>query len=234
MRNSSTRFGRFGRFGISALVLPAVLLGLASSESWAQRSIDANPPEPPPAAAAPDLPVETGPAPAPEVVPDTPAARAKILAELYGKLAAASDTDSAKPIADAIERVWLFSGSDTTDLLMQRATQAVNDKTLDLALVLLNAVVELQPDYAEGWNRRAYVYFLQNEMQRSLGDLRRALALEPMHFRALEGLANILRQEGSKKTSLEALKKLLEVNPNAPGVKQAIEELTREVEGQGI
>ena len=234
MRKRSNRFGRFGRFGISALILPAVLMGLASSPSRAQRSIDVNPPEPPPAAAAPDVPVQTGPAPAPEVVPDTPAARAKILAELYGKLAGASDTDSAKPIADAIERVWMFSGSDTTDLLMQRATQAVNDKRLDLALTLLSAVVELQPDYAEGWNRRAYVYFLQNEMQRSLGDLRRALALEPMHFRALEGLANILRQEGSKKTALEALKKLLEVNPNAPGVKQAIEELTREVEGQGI
>jgi tetratricopeptide (TPR) repeat protein len=166
--------------------------------------------------------------------PSDPQARAKILSELYEQLAKSADTATAAPIAEAIQRVWIFSGSDTTDLLMMRAQKAIGEKKLDLALTMLDAIVELQPDFAEGWNRRAYVYFLKDDYERALGDIRRTLALEPKHFKALEGMANILRQLNNKKTALEALKKLQEIHPHADGVKTAIEELSREVEGQGI
>ena len=94
--------------------------------------------------------------------------------------------------------------------------------------------MELAPDYAEGWNRRAYVYFLKNDYERALGDLRRALALEPNHFKALEGLARILRDIGQKKSALQAYKQLLTINPFLAGAKEAVDELTVEVEGQGI
>ena len=69
----------------------------------------------------------------------------------------------------------------------------------ELALKLLDAVVELAPDYAEGWNRRAYVHYMQSDYERAMGDLRRVLALEPNHFKALDGLAQILREIGEKK-----------------------------------
>jgi tetratricopeptide (TPR) repeat protein len=166
--------------------------------------------------------------------PSDPQARAKILSDLYEQLAKSPNAATAAPIAEAIQRVWIFSGSDTTDLLMMRAQKAISEKKLDLALTMLNSIVELQPDFAEGWNRRAYVYFLKDDYERALGDIRRTLALEPKHFKALEGMANILRQLNNKKTALEALKKLLEIHPHADGIKTAIDELTREVEGQGI
>jgi tetratricopeptide (TPR) repeat protein len=95
-------------------------------------------------------------------------------------------------------------------------------------------LLELQPDFAEGWNRRAYVLYLQNEPQRALGDIRRTLALEPRHLKALEGMAQILRELGEKKAALAAYQNLLKLNPHADGVASAIEELTRDVEGQGI
>jgi cytochrome c-type biogenesis protein CcmH/NrfG len=92
----------------------------------------------------------------------------------------------------------------------------------------------LAPDYAEGWNRRAYVYFLQNNFESAVGDLRRALALEPNHFKALEGLARILRDTGQKKAALQAYKQILKINPYQEGAKEAVDELSVEVEGQGI
>lgn len=99
---------------------------------------------------------------------------------------------------------------------------------------LLNAAVELQPDFAEAWNRRAYLYFLDNDFKRALGDLRRVLALEPRHFKALEGLGNLLQHLGEKKAALEAYESVLQVNPNAPDAKKARDDLQIEIEGQGI
>jgi tetratricopeptide (TPR) repeat protein len=98
----------------------------------------------------------------------------------------------------------------------------------------LDAVTELAPDYAEGWNQRAYVEYMDNNYDAAVGDLRRALALEPNHFKALEGLARILRETGQKKAALQAYKQILKINPFQEGAKEAIDELSVEVEGQGI
>lgn len=156
------------------------------------------------------------------------------LEELFAQLAKSPDPERANAIAKAIERLWLYSNSDTISVLMARSTKAIDEKRTELALRLLDAVVELAPDYAEGWNRRAYVYFLQDRYGSALGDLRRTLALEPKHFRALLGLAQILNDYGQKKSALKAYQELLRIHPHASGAKEAVERLSVEVEGQGI
>jgi tetratricopeptide (TPR) repeat protein len=163
-----------------------------------------------------------------------PEDRDSLLAELYTHLAQAQDATQAAPIAEAIEGLWQQSGSDTIGLLMSRSAKAIEDKNNDLALQFLDAVTELAPDYAEGWNRRAYVQFLQDNYEGAVGDLRRALALDPNHFKALEGLARILRETGQKKSALQAYKEILKINPYQSGAKEAVDELSVEVEGQGI
>ena len=117
---------------------------------------------------------------------------------------------------------------------MERSIKAMSDKKVELALKLLDHVVELAPDFTEAWNRRAYVHFTQNDIERALGDLRRTLALDPHHFKALDGLGQILREIGQKKAALKAFKQLLDVHPYWSGAKQAVDELEREVDGQGI
>ena len=167
-------------------------------------------------------------------LPKTPAERERMLADLYALLATADDEDSAKAVSEAIERIWAHSGSATIDVLMERASKALATKNYDLAVKLLDYAVDLAPDYAEAWNRRAYVHFMREDIERALGDLRRTLALDPSHFKALEGLAQILKEIGQKKAALKAFKQLLDVHPYTAGAKQALDELEREVEGQGI
>lgn len=170
----------------------------------------------------------------PGVAPGSPAEREKVLADLYARLATAPDAETAAPIADALERVWSNSGSPTADLLVQRATALAQQNRQDLALKLLTTAVELQPDHVEAWSRRAYLFYLMNDTKRALGDLRRVLALEPNHFKALEGLASILQNAGEKSAALKAYESLLKVHPQMPGAKEARDELRRAVEGQGI
>jgi tetratricopeptide (TPR) repeat protein len=218
---------------VRAALLIALLFALAGSgDLWAQ---GASPEKP---GRKSDAPQSKGvPPPSRQRaagLPKTPAERDKMLSDLYALLATADSEDSAKAVAEAIERIWQHSGSPSIDLLMDRAMHAVADEKLDLAMRLLDHVVALAPDFTEGWNRRAYVYFMRSDIERALGDLRRALALDPNHFKALEGLGQILREIGQKKAALEAFRRLLSVHPYWPGAQQAVDELEREVDGQGI
>lgn len=184
--------------------------------------------------AAPSQPAPARQAALIDKLPETAADKAKLLADLYARLQTADDEAAAKPIAHAIERLWQMSGSDTVALLMQRALKSAQQKKFDLARTFLDTVVDLAPDYPEGFFQRANLHASQNNYQAAVGDLRRVLALEPNHYRALERLAQIWRETGNKKGAFRVVQQLLEVNPNASGAKEVFEELKKEVEGQGI
>lgn len=160
--------------------------------------------------------------------------RAELLEELYKRLAAAGEAESAAVLEKAIEGVWLRSGSDTIDLLMERAAQLQQSGDVGLALRVLASVTELEPEYAEGWNRRAFVFFSEGDYARALQDLQRTLRVDQRHFQAISGLATILRELGDNASALKAYRKALEIHPFLESARKAVDELEREVEGQGI
>ena len=165
---------------------------------------------------------------------DSVADRNKILTELYTFLRKAEDAPSAALVAKAIEKFWLRSGSATVDLLMSRVGQLMGEENFDVALNLLNSVVEIAPGYSEGWNRRAALYFVKKDFARSLDDLRHVLAIDPLHFKAIQGLGMLMQELGDKKAALQAFRHALDVYPQLEDVRQFEKELAREVEGQGI
>ncbi len=165
---------------------------------------------------------------------EQPGQRAKVLEQLYDELGRAKDATEAAPVAEVIEQVWNSSGSPTIDLLMSRARTFISDSDLDLAAQVLDDVVELAPEDAEGWHQRAMVHFLQQDYVQATSDLKRALLLDPQHYKALYGLGNVLIELGDKKGALEAFRKALKVNPFLDSARQRVDELKREVEGQDI
>jgi tetratricopeptide (TPR) repeat protein len=153
---------------------------------------------------------------------------------LFGALKVAPDDASAKEIEQRIWARWLVSASDTTNLLMSRAKTAIDEKELDLALRLLDVVVELDPRYVEGWNRRATVHYMRKEFGQSMTDIRRVLALEPRHFAALTGLGLILREVGDEKEALAAFRKALAINPHLEKVQDMVKTLSEKIDGRDI
>ena len=160
--------------------------------------------------------------------------RIKNLDFLFEALKAAPDADAAKLVEGRIWALWLASGSDTADLLMTRVKTAQDAKDNKLAVELLDAVLELKPDYVEGWNRRATIHFANKEFGKSLGDLRQVLAREPRHFGALTGLGVIMQEFGEDKLALEAFRKALAVNPHLQKVPDFVKSLIEKVEGRDI
>lgn len=153
---------------------------------------------------------------------------------LFGALKAAPDDDSAKSVEDRIWAQWFASGSDTANLLMNRVKQAVDGNDLDLAIRLLDAIVEIRPKYIEAWNRRATVFFLKKDYASSLADLRRVLALEPRHFGALAGLGMIMQEIGDDKRALDAYRRAAAIHPHLKGMADKIRSLTEKVDGRDI
>src|SRR5437764_14652833 len=90
----------------------------------------------------------------PDKLPRAPRGdRFKNLDFLFEALKAAPDADSAKLVEGRIWALWIASGSDTADLLMTRVKTATDEKDTALALQLLDALIDLKPDYIEARNR---------------------------------------------------------------------------------
>ena len=167
-------------------------------------------------------------------IPDGAKDRRELLGELYGRLSRSEDSESSKVVATAIEKLWLYSGSDTVDLLMSRVGTLMDKEEFDVALQILDSVVEIAPEYPEGWNRRAAVFFLKKDYGKSLESLRNALAIDPSHYKAIQGLGLLMQEMGEKAAALRAYREALKVYPHMDDVRQSEQELAREVEGQGI
>ncbi len=170
------------------------------------------------------------PAKLPRVSPD----KTSNLDFLFGALKAAPDEASAKAVEAKIWSVWSTTTSDTAALLMQRVKVAIDNKRMDVALKLLDAVVKLRPDYIEAWNRRATLYYLQNDYTRSMSDIREVLIREPRHFGALAGLGMIMQEVGDDKHALDAFRKALAINPHLENVPEFIKSLSEKIEGRDI
>lgn len=215
---------------------------LLKTQPFPEKQVPAQPPPPP--SQKREMPPPTAPAPRtaeqgdPGMMglpwPKSPEEASKTLSNLYAFLATTDDHRLGGEIGASIERLWRLSGGDTVNLLIDRAELFSSKNENDKALPLLDAAVDLAPDYAEAWSHRAYIEYRLNNYPAALGDLRRALALDPNHFRALDGMAKILTQMGEKKAALEAYDQLLKIHPNIEGAETARDELKKAVEGQGI
>ena len=171
---------------------------------------------------------------APAKLPRVPADKTRGLDFLFGALKAAPDEASAKHVEARIWAIWLQTPSDTVALLMTRAKVAMAAQNSDVALQLLDAVIRLRPDYVEGWNRRATLYYLRNDYAHSLADIEQVLAREPRHFGALAGLGMIMQDLGDEKRALDAFRKALAVNPHIDKVPELVKTLSEKVEGRDI
>ncbi len=158
--------------------------------------------------------------------------RAKLDA-LFDQLAQA-DNPGWENVQNDIWAQWSHSGSPAMDLLLARAESAMQTGQHELALLFLNDLTRLAPDFAEGWNKRATVYFLLEEYGRSVADIQRTLALEQRHFGALSGLGIILEQVGDKKGAMRAYRRGLEIHPNLPGAIEGVERLAPDVDGREL
>jgi len=125
----------------------------------------------------------------------------------------------------AIWAVWSRSDDPEVDRLFARGVAEMESREFTSAIATFTRIIELKPEFAEGWNKRATVYFLAGDYRRSLADCDEVIRRNPYHFGALSGYGQIYLRLDQYDKSLEYFRRALAVNPNLEGVRAMIDAL---------
>lgn len=154
--------------------------------------------------------------------------------KLFAQLAKAESSEEAKPIEARLTALFKVSNSPSVDLLMSRASAALQAADHDTARKLIDAVTKVAPKYAEGWRQRAQLQAAAGEDAAAMISLQKAVQLNPRHFAALSDLAGMLEDYGDKPGALKLYRRILALDPQMEGVARHEKALEKDVEGQGI
>ena len=123
----------------------------------------------------------------------------------------------------AIWQVWSRSGDQATDRLFERGLTQMQRGELPAAVETFSRVIGMKPDFTEGWNKRATVYFLLGDDELSLRDCAEVLKRNPRHFGVLSGYGQIYVRKGELERALDYYRRALAINPNMNGVRNSID-----------
>jgi tetratricopeptide (TPR) repeat protein len=150
-----------------------------------------------------------------------------VIADAPVLIGALSDADEVvRTLAEhSVWQVWGRSGDAEADGLLQVGIEEMNRGDGPAAVETFTKAIQRKPDFAEAWNKRATVYFLMGEHEKSLKDCDEVMKRNPAHFGALAGYGQIYLQLDQPERALTYFRRALRVNPNMRGVQQVIPQL---------
>ena len=156
------------------------------------------------------------------------------LDDLFGRLKVSTNAFEAAAIEGLIWNIWTHRGVTVIDQNMTLGILTMNEGKLKSSLSHFDKVVRLDPNFAEGWNKRATVYYMMGDFDASVADIQKTLTLEPRHFGALSGLGLIYAALDKPAAAVKVWQKALEINPHMQSIRHRIEEIQAEEKGKGI
>jgi tetratricopeptide (TPR) repeat protein len=154
-------------------------------------------------------------------------AEAGTMADVPTLLGALRDADErVRALAErALWEVWSRSGNEDVDHLLRAGVIEMQHGQLEASIDTFSEVIRRRPDFAEGWNKRATVYYLVGEYRKSAADCDEVLKRNPSHFGALSGYGMIWLRLDEPARALERFEQALAVNPNLDSVRETVEAL---------
>ncbi|MGH6894709.1 MAG: tetratricopeptide repeat protein [Dongiaceae bacterium] len=156
------------------------------------------------------------------------------LKDLFENLRAAPSPVAAAGVEAEIWTIWAKSGDASLDQVFEVGSQAMAVGDMATALKIFDAIVQKAPNFAEGWNKRATVYYLMGNYEASLADIDKTLELEPHHFGALSGLGLVNVEMDRDEAALDAFERVLKVSPQSESAKANIEIVKQRIKDKSI
>jgi tetratricopeptide (TPR) repeat protein len=132
-------------------------------------------------------------------------------------------------LSSRINYLWMQSGIQQVNSMMKLGVEALEMENYDVAIMAFNEVIRAMPDYPEVWNKRATLWYAIGEYEYALSDIERTLKLEPRHFGALSGKANVYILLKEYDRAREALYQLRDFFPNFPELPRRIDEINEKM-----
>ena len=146
------------------------------------------------------------------------------LDELFFTIHQTDDAEVANNAENKIWEIWIQHDDKQTQERLAEGIAAM-DGNPRKALSIFNKIIEDVPDFAEGWNKRATLYYLFGEHAASASDIEMTLVLEPRHFGALSGLGLVYMAENQYVKAKAAFEAVLLIHPHSSGVRRNIESI---------
>ena len=153
---------------------------------------------------------------------------------LFQELKTAPNHGAAQGAEVAIWGIWYEHDDDAIEQLMVKGRDAMGRRDFKGALRSIDQVIALAPDFAEGWNLRATLYYLMGSYEASLDDIKETLSREPRHFGALSGRGLVYSQLDEPELALRSFEEALIVNPQMPGPRVNAEVIRKELQDREI
>ena len=147
------------------------------------------------------------------------------LDRLFERLTITTSEEEASNITREIWQRWTANDDPEVSQLMQTGIRALNYSTYRRALQSFDRVIEMAPEFAEGWNKRATLYYHIKEYRRSIDDIKETLRLEPRHFGAWSVLGLVSIAQENYSGALAAFKKALSINPHIANIRRYVQKL---------
>lgn len=147
--------------------------------------------------------------------PEPPDFRAETDA-LFSELRRAPDAAAAQEISDRLWIIWSTAPDAHAQTLLDEGMWHIGLFDLEGAIARMDALIAYCPDFAEGYNQRAFAQFLAGDYRGALDDLERAIELSPRHVGALSGKALTLMGLGEQERGEKLLREALRLNPWLP------------------
>lgn len=134
--------------------------------------------------------------------------------KLFAALKTARTESEGRAAENAIWQWWLDQ-APTLDVrqAIDRGMERRESYDFEAAEAAFDIVVRDAPDYAEGWNQRAFARFLRDNDEGALSDLEKAVELEPKHFGAWSGMFHVLFRMGRTEVAYSALSRAVDIHP---------------------
>lgn len=121
--------------------------------------------------------------------------------------------------------IWLRSGDDQIDAMMAEGIRLIEAEQYPEAVEVFNQIIAHAPKFAEGYNKRATVYYLMLEFEKSIADIHQTLELNPVHFGALSGMGLCYLGLVEPRQALEWFERAVAVNPNMDTIQSYIQQI---------
>ncbi len=155
----------------------------------------------------------------------------KQLDELFARLAATRNPAEAQATENAIWSIWIAHPDERAQRYMHAGIRQLNDGQVTEALITFSRLVEMEPKFAEAWNKRATVFYLMHDFDASARDIAETLKLEPRHFGALSGLGLVNIALGRAQAAIAAFEMALAHHPTLSGARENIKNLKEASKG---
>ncbi|HWH42646.1 MAG TPA: tetratricopeptide repeat protein [Usitatibacter sp.] len=130
---------------------------------------------------------------------------------------------------ESLWKIWSRSGDRRVDALYERGVAEMSSGSIEKAVATFTRIIEMRPEFAEAWNKRATLYFMAGDYEKSLADCAEVMKRNPLHFGALAGYFQIYVALEDFERAVRYGRRALDINPNMEGIRQGVEALERKL-----